>query len=236
MLNKLLNGKMDEFDHQKDEFGNQLNTVKKPKFWTGFWYGDMMEYKPVEIQYQNRIRTPPTAAQWFLKWKTPNGGLYQTVTGLVPGATYRLTGWVQAWCVYENGNDVPGSMELRVDPYGGVNPDSASNIASSPTTDPHNKWVEAAPVEFVAMSDRATVFIISVFSARGVDMNCYVDDVVLQRIDDGEDPTPDPEPVPEGDIGKVLTVVQEALDLVGELKVGIDLIRETLDGPWTIVK
>ena len=224
MNNLLLNGDMTTFEFQNDRFGNRLNTVYKPVGWTAFWYGKMMEWKKVEVQFPNRIHSDPTAAQWFLKWAAPNGGIYQVVHGLQPGARYRLEGWFQAWCVYENGNDVPGSMGFRVDAYGGTNPDRGTNIFGQPHTTPHNEWVAAHPVEFVASSDCATIFIVSIFDAPGADMNCYVDDVALYCIDDDDDDDDDP-----GDPGNIEEKV-DALLLKG------DQILEVLNSTWTIIK
>jgi hypothetical protein len=191
--NLLVNGGMEHpYEYQKDQWGHDIMTVHKPHGWTAYWLGVLPEYKFVEPQHaHNRVHSGETAAQWFKNYDTPNGGLYQVVTGLTPGETYRLAGQGQVWTRYTNGNDVPASMETRVSLYGSIDVDDPANLRSSPIH-PHNAYQPFNDIEFVAASDRATVFILAIFQDPGQDMNAYADTMELVQISDGGPIDPEP--------------------------------------------
>lgn len=185
MENLLNNGDMEQgWEYQSDKYGNLLRTVKKPLWWTAFWYNDMPEYKPAEADaHPDRVHSGKYAAQWFLNYKTPNGGLRQTVSKLEPGKAYVVGGWGQTWTRYKNGKPVPCSLELRVDPYGGTDPEDPRCLRGDPSTDTNNKWIKLSTIAFEAKSDRCTVFVIGIFADPGQDMNAYIDDMYLSKID-----------------------------------------------------
>ena len=198
----LENGGMEEpYTHQLDSNGHPMMTIKVPEHWTAYWLGHMPEYKPAERElHPDRVHSGARAAQWFANYARPNGGLYQTVP-TVPGRRYRLSGFGQLWCIYDNGNDVPASLETRVSPYGSTNVDDPRNLRSAPIH-PHNRWLPFNDLEFVARSDLSTIFILGIFVDPGRDMNAYVDTFSLQCLDCGEDPDcpdcPDCPPPGEG--------------------------------------
>lgn len=56
------------------------------------------EYKPAEAHIAaNRVHSGERAQQWFSMWGTMQAGVYQTVTGITPGSTCEVGGYVQSW-------------------------------------------------------------------------------------------------------------------------------------------
>jgi len=234
----LVNGNMDyPFNAQIDQNGHPMQTIKVPYGWRAFWIDHMPEYKSVEEIYTNRIESPPTAAQWFANYARPNGGLYQVVP-TVSGKRYRLTGWGQLWCVYQNGNDVPASLETRVNLYGSTNIDDPRNLRSNPIH-PHNQWLQFNPLEFTAASDQTTVFIFGVFVDPGRDMNAYVDSFSLVCLDceDGGIPPIEPppsgggecDPISSGAAGLALATAQSLVALAGAASQAAGYFEALLD-------
>lgn len=56
------------------------------------------EYKPAERAIAaNRVHSGDRAQQWFSMWGTMQAGVYQTVTGIIPGSTCVAGAYVQSW-------------------------------------------------------------------------------------------------------------------------------------------
>ncbi|MEM7283973.1 MAG: hypothetical protein AAF438_20365, partial [Pseudomonadota bacterium] len=84
----------------------QYGTAQVAATWTPWWLEDanhdpiyaQPEYKPAEGQFfPNRVFEGARAQQWFTFYKSHYGGMYQQVSGVTPGQTYRFTIMVQVW-------------------------------------------------------------------------------------------------------------------------------------------
>lgn len=84
-----------------------------------------------------------------------NGGAFQRVSGLVPGATYTARMTYYTW--QRGGADSDVACQLGIDPYGGINPDAVS-IVKTPELSSQDTWATAA-VSAVAQGERVTVYL-----------------------------------------------------------------------------
>jgi LysM repeat protein len=130
-----------------------------------------------------RIHGGANAQKYFTFYSTHLAGLYQQVTGVIPGQAYRFTVYVQAW---STDSSVPGAsssgdqfmgIQVGIDPNGGADPFSA-NIVWGQTFNPLDVWQQAG-VDAVAQSSTITVFTRSWprLALRHVDI--YMDDASL---------------------------------------------------------
>ncbi|MBI3241471.1 MAG: LysM peptidoglycan-binding domain-containing protein [Chloroflexi bacterium] len=133
-----------------------------------------------------RIHGGANAQKYFTFYSTHLAGLYQQVTGVIPGQTYRFTIYVQAW---STDSSVPGAssfgeqamgLQMGIDPNGGTDPFSA-NIVWSQTYNPLDIWQQLG-VDVAAKSSTITVFTRSWprLALRHVDI--YLDDASLTAL------------------------------------------------------
>lgn len=116
-------------------------------------------------EFSYRVHSGESAQKYFSFGRMHEAGLYQRVTGIVPGAPLEFSAWLQAWmcydflqCDYGRKSDQPGDMHLRVgiDPAGGTDPASA-NVVWSPEGNSFDQWAQFT-VRATAQSDAVTVF------------------------------------------------------------------------------
>ncbi len=99
--------------------------------------------------------------QIWSNWSFFEAGVYQRVSGVVAGQTYRATGWflsisqhgVSVDPPYQDGNI---TQRIGIDPYGGTDPDASSVVWS--WTDPLDRRWRELQVTAVAASSTITVF------------------------------------------------------------------------------
>jgi hypothetical protein len=86
---------------------------------------------------------------------TQNGGFYQQVSNVIPGATYTARMMHYTW--QQGGVDSDCANVLMIDPYGGTNPDSA-NLVKTPELSSQDTWTTAT-LSATAASSTITVFV-----------------------------------------------------------------------------
>lgn len=124
------------------------------------------EFVPIFYQQVTyRVHTGETAQKYFSYGRMHEGGLYQRVTGITPGAQVEFSAWIQTWmcfnfddCAYGRVSDQPSDMHLRIgiDPTGGTVPTS-TNIIWSPEAPAFDQWTYFS-VRAVAQASTVTVF------------------------------------------------------------------------------
>jgi hypothetical protein len=183
------------------------------------------EWKDASVTIDpRRVHGSQHAQQWFNNYAKHTGGVYQRVTGIAPGSTLRLEAWVQAFS--SSGDDFSHSngryrMRIGIDPYGGIDPESADVAWSSGgnAIQPYDEY-QRLEVQTIAKSDRATVFVWGQAEWALKHNDAYVDDVWLSVVG-GEIPTPTPGPEPPTptpgpggavDYDRIRQVVREEID------------------------
>lgn len=135
--------------------------------------------------FSERIRSGNNSQQWFKTWSIFLAGVYQQVTGVVPGQTYQFNAYMMSWS--NNGADNYSSagqpsmgLQLGIDPNGGTDPFSPS-IVFSQSQNAFDQWYLLS-VETVAKSSTITVFVRSWPALALKDINVYLDDASLYAI------------------------------------------------------
>jgi LysM repeat protein len=129
-----------------------------------------------------RIRNGSDAQQYHSWYATHDGGVYQQVGGIQPGATLRFSAYVYVWSsTYEdvNRSEQPGGIVVRVgiDPSGGSDPANASIVWSDAGVQ-YDAFSEYS-VSAVASGSAVTVFVRSTVTQPVQNNNIYVDDASL---------------------------------------------------------
>lgn len=114
---------------------------------------------------------------------THRAGVFQSVTGLTPGTPLTFTANVWVWSTRDDSNpDVsvdPGgvTIEVGIDPTGGIDPDSASIIWSQPVS----QYDQFVPVSVTAApsGEFATVFVRTIVAEPRLVTDVYVDNASL---------------------------------------------------------
>jgi len=119
-----------------------------------------------QVDFAHHIHSGSRSQKYFSYKRMHEGGLYQRVTGITPGATLRFTIYMKAWMcdnpsacgVGGTRSDAPAYMHLRagIDPTGGTDPFSP-NIVWSPEIERFDEWIEFS-VQAKAQGDAVTVF------------------------------------------------------------------------------
>jgi LysM repeat protein len=149
----------------------------------------------------NRIRSGANAQKYFTFFSVHDGGMYQQVSGIAPGALLRFSIYMMGWSSSTDSansvNPSPLGMRVGIDPFGGTNPFSG-NIIWSSAFDTYDAWGLYA-VEAVARAGTVTVFTRST-PTWGVNHNdVYVDDgslVVVGATSSSGNTNPPPAPQP----------------------------------------
>ncbi len=136
------------------------------------------------------------------QWRTWSGGVFQTVSNLTPGTTYRFT-------VYAYGrgssNDYPAASEtgLLMNVRVGIDPNGSGlwndgDVFWSGTINPHDVW-QPVSVEVAATGSQITVFTAADWGVEGVNqcrkhLDVWFDTAELIEV--GPPPTNTPVPLP----------------------------------------
>ncbi len=130
------------------------NTIRTAPYWLPFWNDDYNvatgENKQPEYGYPrgapHRIRTGEVAQQYGLSgWGGFEAGIYQVITGAIPGATYEFEMWGLGWSSTtaspEDYSNVREGLNFKVgiDPTGGESYTSPDIVWSEPH-DPYDAW------------------------------------------------------------------------------------------------
>ena len=156
----------------------QYSTAQMAPDWTPWWIEDgnhnpiwaQPEYKSASrYVYANRVREGDQAQQYFTFYKSHYAGMYQQVTGVVPGNTYRFSIWAQVWSsVVDDTSSVNPSnprLHIGIDPTGAAWPGAVSSPPGSVQWGEEvsmscviDRWCEIT-FEAVAQNDVITVYI-----------------------------------------------------------------------------
>jgi LysM repeat protein len=129
----------------------------------------------------NRIHSGGNAQKYFTFFSVHDAGMYQRVTGILPGQRLRFSVYMQGWSTHadyglSSGQQSMG-MRIGIDPFGDTNPFSP-NIVWTPVADIYDAWGFYS-VEAVAQGGAVTVFTRStpVYPLQHNDI--YIDDASL---------------------------------------------------------
>jgi hypothetical protein len=158
----------------------------------GCWWA-RPEFNPIDIgKASYRVHSGRLAQMYFVYGRMGQGGIYQQVTGIVPGTWLKFTAWMMTWQCYDYGDacewgrksDQPYNMHTKVgiDPTGGIDPFSPDTVWSSEVA-AYDKWTQFSVIA-QAQSDRVTVFTHarSEFDYARKNNDVYVDDLSLVAI------------------------------------------------------
>ena len=148
--------------------------------------------------YGERIRGGGNAQKYFSFYSTHLAGLYQQVTGVVPGQTYRFSVFMMAWSTNQDKGFLSAGqpsmgLQVGIDPNGGTDPFNA-NIVWSPTQNGFDTWTLFA-VDSAAQSSTITVFTRSWPNLALQHNDVYVDDAYLEAVGPGAELLPTSPPI-----------------------------------------
>lgn len=156
----------------------------------GWW--PFVEHGSPAIDQSQDSASPPAQRIWS------NGlpftaGIYQTVNGLIPGATYEA---VLFWAPYSSNGDDSIERKIGIDPAGGTDPRSPT-VVWGPGLWRFKRLTSAdLRAQAVAQSDTVTVFVrVHNPISHGADQ-VFVDGVTLVKIADPAPATATPTPLP----------------------------------------
>lgn len=132
-----------------------------------------------------RIRSGGNAQQYLTLYAIHQAGLYQQVTGVIIGQTYRFSAYMEAWSNNDNGAASSGQptmgMQVGIDPSGSTDPFSA-NIVWSAQFSAFDSW-HLFSIDAKAKSSTITVFTRSAPQLALQHNNVYMDDAALEAVD-----------------------------------------------------
>ncbi|MBN1179823.1 MAG: LysM peptidoglycan-binding domain-containing protein [Anaerolineae bacterium] len=184
-----------------------------------------------------RVRSGMYAIMQFGFFRSIDSGVYQTVTGLTPGATVRFSAYAHAWAcdddehsAYSCADAYQTLFRVGIDPNGGTNPWSPSIVWASGYS--YDEFRLIGPVEAqVGQNGNVTVFIRGTTKWPVKHNDIYIDDASLvyttppatatntplpapPTYTPGPSPTPRATPTPRPD-GAIVHVVQPGDTLFG---------------------
>ena len=186
----------------------QLSTVQMAADWTPWWINDLNhvpvwvqpEYKPAEKRdYPARVYDGERAQQWFTFHRSHNAGIYQQVSGVTPGATYRFTAQLQVWSSSTDAaiSERPALpyLQIGIDPTGAASPGSGSGAPSTVVwTDApaiYDRWY-ALSIDVKAQASTITVYVRSNPNYAVKHNDIYIDAAQLVKLGNAPQPTATP--------------------------------------------
>ena len=214
-MNLLINGGFEGGWTRKTHTGQEFGEIFVPDGWTAFWmeggkvpwdqsntngYGrpEMQVIQKVE-PFLNplRIYSGNQALKFFTFYRIHDAGVYQTVSGILPGETYKATYKVHAWSSVKDSpplSTIDGdgwknfTFQIGVDPTGGTDPWSEF-VEWSEGIHQYDAFGLTPNLEVTAEADSMTVFLRSSVLWPFKHCDAYMDDAVLELIED-DDPEP----------------------------------------------
>ncbi len=194
--------------------GQTAGELQVPNGWTAYFMcrqpGDVdninrrPEYRPADMTYAYRVRSPQTALKYFNFWAlNKSAGVYQVVNGITPGSVLKFSMWVQIWtsnCDVNppNSQCEPGNLEARlcIDTDGGSKFETgAAGVTCSAWTRQAawDKYTELT-LETVAQSSQVIVALNTRAEWAVKHNDVYADDASLIAIPPTATPTVTPSP------------------------------------------
>lgn len=156
------------------------------------WKNRLPEWKAA-APHENRIHGGTNAQQWFNFYGTNDlAGVYQMVS-VAAGDRLHASAWVQMWSASHDdavsgGPQGTGNLRVKIgiDRAGGNNQLSGDIVWSEPVT-VYDAW-QLVEIEATALTGQVTLFVASMSEFAVKHNDCYVDDVALYVVDEGEPP------------------------------------------------
>lgn len=135
--------------------------------------------------YGERIRSGGNAQKYFTFYSTHLAGLYQQVTGVTPGQTYRFTVYVETWSTsadkgFTSAGQPSMGVQVGLDPNGGTDAFSPG-IVWSQAQNAFDNWTQVG-VDAAAQSSTVTVFTRSWPQLALQHNDVYLDDASLSPL------------------------------------------------------
>ena len=217
---------------RKTHTGQEFGEIFVPEQWVAFWKegkpvphdpGNPIGYGRPEIHVINReppflnplrIKEGNRAVKLFTFFRIHNGGFYQRVEGIAPGARLRGTGWAHAWSSVEDNprasdgvgegayfvravdyNKSDGvrnfTFAVGIDPTGGTDP-WAATVVWGEGAHIYNGFAQIPSVEVTAQGTAVTFFVRSAVLWPFKHCDAYFDEMGLVVVDGGSEPVPVP--------------------------------------------
>lgn len=182
------------------------------------------EYEPAEAD-SDRVMEGESAQLLRSFFATHDGGVYQQVSGITPGADLRFSVFAYVWSntfdetdISEEDGDV--FVQVGIDPAGGTDPESESVVWSPSGVEQYDAYNEYE-VEAQAEGDTITVFVRTTIGVPVKNNEIYLDAASLVAA--GAEATEDASPTEAGG-----EVTEEATAPGAE---GTDVVIPTAEGP-----
>ncbi len=213
---------------RKTHTGQEFGEIFVPEKWVAFWKeggpvphdpGNPIGYGRPEIHVINReppflnplrIKDGNRAVKLFTFFRIHDGGFYQRVEGITPGARLRGTGWAHAW---SSGQDNPNvsdgagagpyfiraadydkvdgvrnfTFSVGIDPTGGTDP-WGSTVVWGDGAHIYNGYAQIPPVEVTAQGTAVTFFVRSSVLWPFKHCDAYFDEMELTVVAGGGEP------------------------------------------------
>lgn len=148
------------------------------------------EYKQARaVEFPQRVRSGNSAQQWFKLHSSFYAGIYQQVSGVVPGQPYRFSLFAQIWSsIEDNPSDVSTApanphLQIGIDPTGNIDPFSVDIIWSHEASMDQvvDDWSQLV-VEASARESTVTVFVRTRPDFANKHNNIFLDDASLESV------------------------------------------------------
>lgn len=186
--------------------GSVHDNIFVPQGWV-VWWRKGGDYGQPEVKVIPRVDPfigPPTrihsgnyAVLYFNFYRNQDGGLYQVVTGLPPGATVQLSAYAHGWSCGEDkpytcGDPYNQSFQVGIEPNGLADPFSPTVIWSPEQWSPDEYRLIGPVTAQVGASGTVVVFLRSKTKWALKHLDAYWDDASLVIVSPGATATPAP--------------------------------------------
>jgi len=157
------------------------------------------EYQAETLQTgRARVRTGQSAQKLFTTFSSHDGGIYQEIYHVTPGAWYTFSAWGYQWSSTEHNPDVSKhdgkcSLLVGINPWGDANPLARTTVWGKEALQLYNSWT-AIDVTAQAWSPKVVVALRQRCEWGPQHNDGYLDDAQLQLAGDLTGPTPTPPP------------------------------------------
>jgi LysM repeat protein len=248
---------LDNWSNSANHDGSTHGNIFTPQGWVT-WWREGGDYGQPEVKTipnvapftgeLPRIRSGYYAVLLFTYYRLQETGLYQVVTGLVPGATVQFSAYGHGWSC--NSDDRPGYscgdpwnqvFQVGIEPNGLADPFSASIVWSTEQTSPDTYHLIGPITAQVGPGGSVVVYLRSKTKWMYEHQDAYWDDASLvyvgepaaptsapppvaqQAAQAGPPPTPRPTPTPRPD-GAIVHIVEPGDTVFGlALTYGVDV-------------
>jgi LysM repeat protein len=154
--------------------------------WTAWSLGDAADrplYSAASLDDSDRVREGEDAQKYASFLAAHTAGVYQTVGGLTPGESLTFSAYVYVWsssddsdrAISENSGGV--TVEVGLDPAGGIDPESASIIWSLPQ-EIYDEYT-LAQVTAASDGDTVTAFVRTIVAEPVLVTDIFLDEAAL---------------------------------------------------------